>query len=157
MSLCPEKFVTWFSSPHNDLQLSPKSIRSSFPLLKGLSSWKSPPTLFRPNWVKYYYNLRWDRKNVFSNRSGIVTQLDRKSADGDFLQLGHWTSVKQLWIELGETPNRLSRGRPISNTFGANAHANVLKGTFLTGCKSSCIGPRKTVATTLTPILIKKG
>ena len=38
----------------------------------------------------------------FSTRSGIVTQLDRKSADGDFLQLGPWRSWKQLWIDLGE-------------------------------------------------------
>ena len=29
----------------------------------------------------------------------------------------------------------LRRGRPISNLFGAKAHANVLKGTFSTGCK----------------------
>ena len=30
----------------------------------------------------------------FSTRSGIVTQLDRKSADGNFLQLGPWRSGK---------------------------------------------------------------
>ena len=33
----------------------------------------------------------------------------------------------------------LRRGRPISNSFGAKAHANVLKGTFSTDCKSNCI------------------
>ena len=27
----------------------------------------------------------------------------------------------------------------MSNTFGAKAHANVLKGTFSTDCKSDCI------------------
>ena len=35
-------------------------------------------------------------------RSGIVAQLDRKSADGDFLQQGPWRSGEQLWIDLGE-------------------------------------------------------
>ena len=73
-------------------------------------------------------------------RSGIVTQLDRKSADGDFLQLGPWRSGKQLWIDLGESSQViLKRGRPIFNIFGVKAHANVLKGAFSTDCKSNCI------------------
>ena len=33
----------------------------------------------------------------------------------------------------------LRRGRQSSNIFGAKAHANVLKGTFSTDCKSNCI------------------
>ena len=33
----------------------------------------------------------------------------------------------------------LRRGRPISNIFWAKAHANVLKGTFSTDCKSDCV------------------
>ena len=33
----------------------------------------------------------------------------------------------------------LGRGRPISNIFGAKAHANILKGAFSTDCKSNCI------------------
>ena len=43
---------------------------------------------------------------------------------------------RQLWIDLRLI---LRRGRPISNIFGAKAHANVLKGTFSTDCKSNCI------------------
>ena len=41
--------------------------------------------------------------NVFSIRSGFVTQLDRRSADADFLQLGPWRSGKQLWIYIGQS------------------------------------------------------
>ena len=45
------------------------------------------------------------KKNNFSIRfwdcnQSYSTQLDRKSADDDFLQLGPWRSWKQLWIDL---------------------------------------------------------
>ena len=36
-----------------------------------------------------------------------LTQLDRNSADGDYLQLGPWRSWKQLWIDLGESSDSL--------------------------------------------------
>ena len=80
-------------------------------------------------------NPRLDRKNVFSIRSEILivfdTQLDRNSADRDFLQLGPWRSGKQLWTDPGRKLQLIRRrGRPISNVFGAKAHANVPKGTF---------------------------
>ena len=32
----------------------------------------------------------------------ILTQLDKKRVDGDFLQLGPWRSTKQFWIHLEE-------------------------------------------------------
>ena len=72
------------------------------------------------------------KKKGFSIRSGIVTQLDRKGADGDFLQLGPWRSEKHLQVVLRQ-------GRQTSNVFGGKAHGNVPKGTFSTGCKSNCV------------------
>ena len=30
------------------------------------------------------------------------SSMDRKGADGDFLQLGPWRSGKQVWTDLGE-------------------------------------------------------
>ena len=42
-------------------------------------------------------NIRTDRR-LYS----YLTQLHRKSVDGDFPQLGPWRSTKQLWIDLGE-------------------------------------------------------
>ena len=79
------------------------------------------------------------KKTFFSMLSGFVTQLDRKNADGDFLQ--HELLEKRetaLNRSRGKLQVILRRGRPISNIFGANAHANVLKGTFSTDCKSNC-------------------
>ena len=114
-----------------------------FPASSGAQLQENAVSTFLSNWVKYDYNLRSDnrsKKTFFSIRWSIVTQLDRKSADGDFLQLGRWRSWKQLWTDLGETSQViLRRGRPNSNIFGANIHANVLKGTFSTDCKSNCI------------------
>ena len=65
----------------------------------------------------------------------------KKSADGDFLQLGPWKSVKQLWIDRSSRKLQLilRRGRAISKISEAKAHANVLKGTFSTDCKSNCV------------------
>ena len=57
-------------------------------------------------------------------------------------------TVSTFSIQLGYNPrsDRKKRfkletylDRPMSNTFGAKAHANVLKGTFSTDCKSDCI------------------
>ena len=80
------------------------------------------------------------KKTFVSIRSGIVPQLDWKNADGDLLQLPPWRSGKQLWMDLGKKLQVvLRRGRPISNMFGAKAHANVLRGTFSTDYKSNCI------------------
>ena len=45
---------------------------------------------------------RIEKKRFFSIRSGMVTQFDRKSVDGDFLQLGPRRSGEQLWIDLGQ-------------------------------------------------------
>ena len=44
------------------------------------------------------------KRTFFSIRSGIMAQLDRKRADGDFLQLGPWRNGEQLWIDVGEKP-----------------------------------------------------
>ena len=53
------------------------------------------------------------------------------------------TGSNTIWIvhriEKKQPRLVLRRGRPISNIFGAKAHANVLKGTFSTDCKSNCI------------------
>ena len=102
MSFCPENVGNWSYSPQNDLEFSPRSIRSCFPLLHGPSCRKSPSALFLSNWVTIPDRIE---KTFF--RSGrrmyaYLTLLDRKSADGDFLQLCPWRSWKQLWIDLGE-------------------------------------------------------
>ena len=137
MNACPENLGNWSSSPQNELELSPRSIQSCFLLLEGPSYRKSLSAHFRSNWVKYDYNPRSHRQNVFlSIRWTIVivfdpvrskmcwrwfpatgpvekretalfsdpmddlwpylTQLDRKSVDGDFLQLGPLRSGKHL-------------------------------------------------------------
>ena len=49
VSFCPEHVGNWSSSPQNDLELSPRSIQSCFPLLQGPSCRKSPSALFRSN------------------------------------------------------------------------------------------------------------
>ena len=46
------------------------------------------------------------------------------------------TALDRSWRKLRLI---LRRGRPISNSFGAKAHANVLKGAFSTNCKSNWI------------------
>ena len=45
-----------------------------------------------------------NEKRFFSIRWWIVTQLDRKLANGDFLQLTPRRSGEQLWIDIGENP-----------------------------------------------------
>ena len=59
-----------------------------------------------------------------SQKNGIVTQLDRKSGDGDFLQITG--PLETLETALGRSWRKLQvilrRGRPTSNIFGANAH-----------------------------------
>ena len=49
--------------------------------------------------------------------------------------VGNWSSSPQK----RKLRLILRRGRPISNIFGARAHANVLKGTFSMDYKSNCI------------------
>ena len=51
------------------------------------------------------------KKMFFSIRSEILTQLDRQSADSDFLQPDPWRSWKQLWIDLGRKLPRHSEAR----------------------------------------------
>ena len=56
------------------------------------------------------------------------------------MHLGPWRSGKQLLVDLGrKVPLILRRGRPISNIFAANAHANILKRVCSTDSKSNCI------------------
>ena len=84
-------------------------------------------------------------KKTFGRSDGrlqsYLTQSDRTSADGDFRHLGPWRSGQQLWTDLaGSSYVLILRGRTISNIFGAKPHhANVLKGSFSTDCKSNCI------------------
>ena len=51
MSFWPEDVGNWSSSPQNESELSPRSTQSCFSLLQGPSYRKSPPSLFRSNWV----------------------------------------------------------------------------------------------------------
>ena len=55
----------------------------------------------------------------------------------DRIEKTKWeTALDRFWRKLRLI---LRRARPISNIFGAKAHANVLQGTFSTDCKSNCI------------------
>ena len=76
--------------------------------------------LFQSNWVKYDYSTIVHRieKTVAWPLEKRDTALDRS-----------WRKLRLI----------LRRGRPISNIFGAKAHANVLKDTFSTNCKSNCM------------------
>ena len=139
MSVCLENVGNLSPSPQNELEFSPRSIQGCFPLLQWPRCWTSPSVLLQSNWVKYDYNLRSDRKQM-SIRSGIVAQLDRKSADGDFLRLSPWRSGEKLWIDLGgnskallgEEDQRLTfSGQTLMRTYG--------KGAFSTVYKSNCI------------------
>ena len=100
---------------------------------RGAVAGNHPQHFFDPNWVQSSIG---SKETLLSIRSGIATQWDRKSADDDLLQLGPWRIRKQLWI-LDRSWRKLQvilgRGRPISNIFGAKAHANVLKGTSFNG------------------------
>ena len=106
--LLPRKCGNWSFSSQNESELSPRSIQSYFPHLQGPSCRKSPSTFFRSKWVKYDYSRPSDGKNVFFDPIGdcnqsYKTQLDLKSADHDFLQMGPWRRGKQFWIDLGES------------------------------------------------------
>ena len=76
--------------------------------------------LFQSNWVKYDYSTIVHRieKTVAWPLEKRDTALDRS-----------WRKLRLI----------LRRGSPISNIFGAKAHANVLKDTFSTNCKSNCM------------------
>ena len=107
VSVCPENVGNWSPSPLDESEPTPRSIQSEptprsiqscFPLLQGPSCRKSTSAFFRSNWVEYDYIPRSDRKKRFfrSDRrlQSYLTRQDRKSADGDFLQLGPWRSGK---------------------------------------------------------------
>ena len=127
MNFCPEDIGNWSPSPQNDLEFSPISIRSCFPLLRGPSCQKN-------------HRQRFFDPTELQSPIGSPSWI-KKSADGDFLQLGPWKSVKQLWIDRSSRKLQLilRRGRSISKISEAKAHANVLKGTFSTDCKSNCL------------------
>ena len=122
MSVCPENLGKWSSPPQNESELSPRSIQSYFPHLQGPSCRKSPSTFFRSKWVKYDYSRPSDGKNVFFDPIGdcnqsYKTQLDLKSADHDFLQMGPWRRGKQFWIDLGESSDSFWGGEDQFPTF----------------------------------------
>ena len=72
---------------------------------------------------------------MFEIGLGFATQLDRKSADGDFLQLGPWRSGKQLWMDFGGISDSFCGEEDQFPTFfWEKAHANVLKGALSTDC-----------------------
>ena len=114
MSVCPEKLEIGFPRLRTTWTFLQYLSRAVSRFSRGCSCRKSPSALFRSNWVKNDCNFRSDRTNIyygvyFSIRSGKVTQLARKSADGDFLQLGPWRSGKQLWIDLGENYKSMNK------------------------------------------------
>ena len=65
------------------------------------------------------------KKKGFSIRSGIVTQLDRKGADGGLLELG--PSAKQLWMDLGESFDSFCGEEDQFPVYRGKPHANVLQ------------------------------
>ena len=87
-------------------------------------------------WVKYDYNPRSDQKSdpgLYSH----LTQLDRKSADGDFLQLGSSRAGNSSEQILEKAPTSFEARMTNFQHFGAKAHANILKGAFSTDCTSN--------------------
>ena len=130
--LCPQNVRK--SSPHKGLDFSPRSFQSNFPLLQGPGCKKSPSARFRSNRVKRDH----DRGSY-----SCLTQLDRKSAGGDFLQLVSSRSGKLLWIDLGRKVQPiLRRGRLISSIFWTKARAFSTDSKF-DGIIITLIGPPK--------------
>ena len=99
--------------PQNESAFSPRCIQNCFPLLQGPCCRKSPSALFRSNRVKYDW---W---------FPAIGPLEKRQ-----------TALDRSWRKLRVI---LRRGRSISDIFGANVHANVLKATFSTDCKSNCV------------------
>ena len=84
------------------------------------------------------YNPRSDRKNV--SNAFVFDPVGSKKYWQWFPETGplgkRETALDKSWRKLQLI---LRRGRPISNIFEARAHANVLKATFSTDCKSNFI------------------
>ena len=95
--------------------------------------------------IQLGYNSQSDRKKTFFRSDGrswsYLTQLDRKSADGNFLRLGPLRSGKQLWIDLGESSESFWGDEDQFPTLSGPKLMRTywMKGTFSTDCKANCI------------------
>ena len=119
MSFYPENVGNLSSSPQNDLEFSPRSIQSCFPLLQGPSFRKSPSARFRSKWVTIPENVFFD---PIGDCNGIWPSGSKKCwrwfpATGPLEK--RETALDRSWRKLQVI---LRRGRPISKIFGANAH-----------------------------------
>ena len=113
--------------------------RAARSLFQGHSCSKSPPARFRSNWVKCDYNRPSDRQKRYDDCNRIWPNLI-ETFWRDFLQLGPWRGRKQPWKDLGERSDPFWGEEGLfPNVVGANAHANLLKGTIPTDFKSNCI------------------
>ena len=88
MSFCPENVGNWSFSPQTKSELSPKQSRAVSRFSRGPVAGHHRRRFFDPTVSNTIAIPDRIEKKLFSLRSGIATHLDRKSADGDFLQLG---------------------------------------------------------------------
>ena len=120
MSFGPEKVGNWSCSPQDEPELSPRSIHRFSHFSGGALAVKHRQQFFDPtgsNTITIVHRIdKNDLSRAVSRFSGgpddffdligdcyrILTQLDKKRVDGDFLQLGPWRSTKQFWIHLEE-------------------------------------------------------
>ena len=83
--------------------------------------------------VKVFFSIRSEMKIVFGKaRSKKCWRWFPATGPLEKLE----TALDRYWRKLLDI---LMRGIPISNVFGAKGHANVLKVTFSTDCKSNCM------------------
>ena len=84
-----------------------------------------------------------NHRHFFSIRSGIVIVFDPNGSKKCWRWFPATPSLEKREAALDRSWRKLRlilrQVRPISNIFGAKAHANVLKGIFWTDCKSNCI------------------
>ena len=141
MSFCPENVRNWSPSLQNKSEFSPRSIS------RAVSRFSRGP-------VEGNHRLHFSdptglqspigsKKTFFSIRSAIVIVFDPVGSQ----KCWRWFPATGPMEKRETAPDRpwrklqviLRRVRPISNIFGAKAHANVRKGTFSTDCKSNCV------------------
>ena len=155
MSFCPENVGNWSSSPQSESDLSPRYIQSCFPLLQEPSCRKIAVSTFPIHLGQILLQSLIGSKKCDGDFLQPLTRVTFRlwiaTPKRDYTDklLYHQalfpatgplekreTALDRSWRKLHVI---LRRRRLISNIFGAKAHANVLKGTFSTDCKSNCI------------------
>ena len=140
MSFCPENIRNWFSSPQSDLEFLQDLARAVSPFSRGPvgGNHRQPffdPTglLTIPDRIVFFFDPIGEIVIVF-DPVGYKMCWRLFPATGPQGKLE--TAMDRSWRKLQVI---LMRGRPISNIFGAKAHASVLGGTLSTDSKSNCV------------------